>query len=207
MGIIYDDNGINIKKLFKKQVIPYSEIKSIVIMDTENVATEYAVTKKDGEVITYKEGMFTKRDPLYRAIKKYNIYFKDEEEYKKAENLYSEEDINKMIVQVQAFVNEYSRSYIRERLGEEFDIDTVVRDEGQYISIYLRVTANGQLVIVTKDDSPCLAPDEDMYAFDDIVMGYLIEWDGCGRYGITEEMKNRVACEEYLRDTFKYVFE
>ncbi|MBQ8198499.1 MAG: hypothetical protein IJZ76_03630 [Lachnospiraceae bacterium] len=45
------------------------------------------------------------------------------------------------------------------------------------------------------------------YAFDSFVMAYLVEWDGCGKYGLTQEMENREKCEEYLEGPLKCLFE
>ena len=202
MKITYGKNGIRMKKLFGSREISYSDIRSAVLDKGE-----YTFTTKKGEVITAKYQLFEDRTVLYEAIKKYNIYFKDAEEPDAYENVYFAEELNEKILQAQAMIKEYAGSCVRSKLGPEYDVDTVVMDEGELINVYFRLLKSGELVKDIPDEAKYDFSELEPYAFDSFVMAYLVEWDGCGKYGLTQEMENRKMCVKYLEGPLKCLLE
>lgn len=202
MKITYEKNGIRMKKLFGSREIPYSDIHSAVL-----AKGEYTFTTKSGEVITVKYQLFEDRTALYEAIKEYNIYFKDAEEPDVYENVYSGEELSEKILQAQAMIKEYAGNSVRNKLGPQYDVDTVVIDEGELTNVYFRLLKSGELVKDIPDEAKYDFSDLEPYAFDSFVMAYLVEWDGYGKYGLTREMENRKLCEEYLDEPLKCLLE
>lgn len=202
MGITYDETGLHIKKLFTSREIPYSDIKSVVLADSE-----YTFTTNDGEVIKFKSRLFDNHEILWDASRKYNIHFKDEDSLKDADDVYIIEEVNEKIAQTQAVVEEYAGNLIRDKFGPEYGIDTKVIDEGEWINMYLMLLKNGELV----KDIPRKAKYEDADiepdSFDNFVLAFLLEWDDCGRYGVTREVENRESCEKYLTLSLNHFFE
>lgn len=198
MSISYDDKGIHIKKLFKSREIPYSDIRSMILSEQG-----YIFTTKVGEVINAKQSLFNDHTALFGAIKKYNILFKNEEELEEIEDVYSIDEINKMIKETKSITEEYAGNFIRDKFGTEYDIDLRIIDEDEYINMYLRLVKNGDLVKDIPEESKYESADTDPYSFDNFVLAFLVEWDGCGRYGVTEEMKTRESCEKYLEQMLK----
>lgn len=202
MKITYDDKGIHIKKLFKSQEIPYSDIRSVVFANGE-----YTFTTKAGEAVVGKRHLFSNTAPLYEAIKKYNLYFKDEEELKEEEKLYSIEEIHEKLAQTQIVIKEYADKRIHDKLGPEYDMDTAVIDEGEWINVYFRLLKNGELVTDLSEEAKYDSTGSDPYSFDNYVLAFLVEWDGTGKYGVTEEVKYSELWENYLKSSLKQLFE
>lgn len=200
MKILYDENGLLVKSLFKTRRIPYSELRSVVLSDS------YTFTTTSGEVLTAQKHFLTDHAVLYNAIKKYNIIFKDEEQLNENQNVYSISEVNDKIAQMQINVEEYAGNKIKDKYGEEYDVDCKLIDEGEYISMFLRLTRNGELVGMPEDIN-ILYMDIEPYAFDDIVVAFLVEWDGNGRYGVTCEVENREVCEKYLDYALNILFD
>ena len=92
MSITYNENSIIIKKLLKSKEIAYSDIRSVVLSGNESI-----ITTKLGEIIKYKDSLICDQKNLYRAIKKLNIYFRNEDELSEVDNLYSIDEISKKI--------------------------------------------------------------------------------------------------------------
>ena len=188
MRISYDDKGIKISKLFKTQEISYSDIKSVVLLNDE-----YIVTTKIGEVVKYKEGLFCNHNPLYKAFKEFNICFRNDDE--SDEEVYSIDEINEKVKENQAYAKEFAGNLIKQELGAEYDIETKISDEGEYITMYFYLTKNGEIVKDIPKDVMAGGSDGGPYAFDEYVVAYLLEWNGYGGYGITKEVKDKVACD------------
>lgn len=199
MKILYDENGLLVKSLFKTRRITYSELRSVVLSNSE-----FTFITKTDEVLNSKKHFYTDYAVLYNAIKKYNINFKDEEEFNGLKNVYSISEVYDKTAQMQIIVEEYAGNKIRNKYGAEYGIDCKITDEGEYINMLLRLNRNGELVKMPKEIN---LADIEPYAFDDIVVAFLVEWDENGRYGITSEVENREACEEYLDDALNSLFD
>ena len=198
MNITYDEKGVHIKKLFKSKKIPYTDIRSVVMANEE-----CTLTTKDGETIVSKNG----HTLLYKAIKKYNIYFKNEDELKEVDNVYSLEEMNEKIAQAQTFIKEYADKLIHDKLGLEYSMDTKIIDEGEWVSVYFPLLKNGEVVKDISENAKYESADIEPYSIDNYTLAYLLEWDGSGKYGVTEEVEKNELWETCLDSTLKCLFE
>ncbi len=202
MNITYDEKGVYIKKLFKSREIPYTNIRSVVMANEE-----CTLTTKDGETIVDKKSFFPDYTPLYKGIKKYNIYFKNEDELKEADNVYSLEEMNKKIEQTQTFIREYADKIIHNKLGLEYGMDTKIIDEGEWVSVYFLLLKNGEVVKDISENAKYESADIEPYSIDNYTLAYLLEWDGSGKFGVTEEVEKNELWETCLDSTLKCLFE
>lgn len=200
MKIIYDKNGVYIKKLFNSFMISYKEIRSVVLSNEE-----YIITTNNGEIFKEKIHIFSNYSALYEAIKKYNIYFRDEEELEANKNVYSIAEVDEKMAQMLPDLKEYACNSIHEKMGAEYDIDLLVIDENQYVDMHIRLLKNGELVKDYPEMLKCETTDSEPYSYDSMVVAFLLEWDGNGRYGVTNEMNNKELCEEYLEESLNHL--
>ena len=201
MNITYEDKGIRIKKLFKSREIPYSEIRSVSLSNGE-----YTFTTKGGEVIVGKYRVFGNQKPIYEAIKKYNIHFRSEDELKETDKVYSIEEVHEKTAQTQTVIREYANKLLHDKLGPEYDIDTKLIDEGELVNVYFSLLKNGVLVEDIPEAAKYDSDGVDPYSFDNYVLAFLVEWDGNGRYGVTEEVEKPEFWEQYLKQSLKQLF-
>lgn len=202
MKITYDDKGIHIKKLFKSREIPYSDIRSVVLSNGE-----YTFTTKAGEVIVGKYRIFDNRAPLYDAFKNYNIHFRDEDELKETDKVYSIEEVREKIAQTQTVIREYANKLLHDKFGSEYDIDMKMIDEGELVNVYFSLLKNGALVEDIPEAAKYDSDGVDPYSFDNYVLAFLVEWDGNGRYSVTEEVEKPEFWGQYLKQPLKQLFE
>ena len=196
MSITYNENSIIIKKLLKSKEIAYSDIRSVVLSSNESI-----ITTKLGEIIKYKDGLICDRKNLYRAIKKLNIYFRNEDELSEVDNLYSIDEISKKISENQAYVKEYAGNLIRQELGAEYDINLYSIDVNDYIEMCFDFTKNGEVIKDNPGETQYSVSTDPSESFDGYVVAFLLEWDGNGKYGITEALKYRESCEKYINQS------
>ena len=196
MSITYNENSIIIKKLLKSKEIAYSDIRSVVLFGNESI-----ITTKLGEIIKYKDSLICDRKNLYRAIKKLNIYFRNEDELSEVDNLYSIDEISKKISENQAYVKEYAGNLIRQELGAEYDINLYSIDVNDYIEMCFDFTKNGEVIKDNPGETQYSVSTDPSESFDGYVVAFLLEWDGNGKYGITEALKYRESCEKYINQS------
>ncbi len=202
MKIVYDDKRIYIKKLFNWREIPYSDIRSVVLVNMV-----YTITTNEGEVISSKKRLFGDYTALYKAFREYNIYFKNEDELKETNSVYSINEVNEMIAKTQSVVEEYAGNLIHEKVGAEYDIAVKTIDEDEYINLYLFLLKNGVIVKDIPKGAKYESADIEPYSFDNFVLAFLLEWNSCGRYGVTKEVEKRETCEMYLTQSLNFLFE
>lgn len=202
MNIVCGEKGIQIKKLFGSREILYSDISSVVFSDRE-----YTFTTKSGEVFAAKFRFFDNPALLYEAVQKYNIHFSNADELSAQNEVYPVEQVNEKSAQVKAVIEEYAGRSVREKMGAEYGVDAKVGYEGEWINMYLKLLKNGQVVTDISEKAKYTSDDVDPYAFDNIALAYLVEWDGFGRYALTNEMDNPQLCEAYLKEPLEYLFE
>lgn len=58
------------------------------------------------------------------------------------------------------------------------------------LKVYSGLLKNGEPVKDIPEASKYDSSDIEPYSFDNYVLAFLVEWDGIGRYGVTEEVKN-----------------
>ena len=217
MDVSLDANGLTVKKLLKTSVIPYSDIRSIEYMGPGTVFRTY-----EKEEYTYK-GMLTLEDftpNVFDLIVKNKIEYKDSFTMSdEAEEILSEEDMEKHCSSLVESIGEESHALVKDLLGERYDIDLKAKTVHDEKNLYLWLLRDGKIV---KDIvSPHInEPDFGIAdSFQSILMAFLVEWtprEKKAKYvmalddveGFDEERKFlldeiRDACEEILQDNSK----
>ena len=197
-----DMNGIYIKKFFKTELIPYSEIQSIVNNDGHTY-----VNNKNGDTYDYKFSMFSlvaAYPVLYDYIEKYNISYKDEAELSAHEHVYTIDEARQTAEKTIESIRRIGDRALKEKLGPEYSLDlTYVESSRNYSSVYMSLLKDGSLVsypaeVKNFDD------DEMPGSFDSIELfvGPLI-WDTetrSARYGLCIECRDEQCCEDTVLD-------
>lgn len=192
MDVISDTNGITIKKFLSKKLIPYSELRSVVINEAG-----INFTSGDGTVTTVKNRILYDLSALYKEIHNNRFYYKDEVEISNCPDSYSIEEIQAEIPGIIEYTHTQMIETVRNKYGEEYDIVITDSIVDEYIQLDLCLTKGGKAVRFFE-------------AFDDIALAYLLEWDpgkGCGRYGVTVEYTDRDALKSAIDDTLRYLSE
>ena len=192
MALYSDDNGITIKKLFKTQKISYGELKSILI-DSRGIT----FSTRDGGSVMAEAGLRSDLEGMYKAIPKYNIAFRNEEETPEDGQTYTIDEIYKKVEEVKGFAYGIAAPAIRSRYGDEYDIVLNVEEIEDFVDVYFCLTKSGM-------------PVQFFEAFDDIVIAYLVEWDAglsCGRYGVTVEVNDKDLCRDAVMRILEYVYD
>ncbi len=218
MDVLLDGNGITVKKLLKTSVIPYSDIRSIEVLEPKK--TEFRTYEKEEYI--YK-GFLTLEDftpNIFDLIKKNKIEYKDTFTMSdEAEEILSEEEMEKRVGSLVESIREEAHALVKDLLGERYDIDmkaVTVHDEK---NLYLWLLRDGKTVrdIVTPHISE---PDFGITdSFDFIMLAFLVEWnprEEKAKYvmalddveGFDEERKFlldeiRTICEKIRKDSSK----
>ena len=218
MDVLLDGNGITVKKLLKTSVIPYSDIRSIEVLEPKK--TVFRTYEKEEYI--YK-GFLTLEDftpNIFDLIKKNKIEYKDTFAMSdEAEEILSEEEMEKRVASLVESIREEAHALVKDLLGERYDIDmkaVTVHDEK---NLYLRLLRDGETVkdIVTPHISEPEFGITD--SFDLIMLAFLVEWnprEEKSKYvmalddvdGFEEERKYlldelRTICEKIRKDNSK----
>lgn len=218
MDVLLDGNGITVKKLLKTSVIPYSDIRSIEVLEPKK--TVFRTYEKEEYI--YK-GFLTLEDftpNIFDLIKKNKIEYKDTFTMSdEAEEILSEEEMEKRVASLVESIREEAHALVKDLLGERYDIDmkaVTVHDEK---NLYLRLLRDGETVrdIVTPHISEPEFGITD--SFDFIMLAFLVEWnprEEKAKYvmalddveGFDEERKFlldeiRTICEKIRKDSSK----
>ena len=192
MGWEATSEGIKINKLFGSRELSYGDIKSIRRNDPF-----ITFTTKDEETIKLKTGLGIEMGPLYEAIARLNISYIDENEAQDGRQLYDIDEVNSKAAEVVEYASSLINPKVKERFGEEYDVDLPLETVDNFIDMYFCLRKNGEGV-------------QFFEGFDDMVIAYLVEWDaayGRGRYGVTVEVDDREACAKAVQGAFDYLLE
>ena len=199
MKFSVEENGILVKGLLKKRLIPYEDIKSIVVETVHRVVIR---TYGKEEFVDASTIGFAADMSIFDKIRKYNISYRDETELgEEGVELYSEDEAIAVFEKQLERVKEPCRELVRERLGPKFDLEFRVLSIYAETSVYLRLLRNGK--VVSDIPSPMTNFEEDGIAdaFDVTQLTFLVEWDSkakTGRYIVMEEAKNPEKGKEYF---------
>lgn len=218
MDVSLDAKGLTVKKLLKTSVIPYSDIRSIEVLEPKK--TVFRTYEKEEYI--YK-GFLTLEDftpNVFDLIVKNKIEYKDSFTMSdEAEEILSEEEMEKRVSSLVESICEESHALVKDLLGERYDIDfkaLTVHDEK---NLYLWLLRDGKIVkdIVTPHISEPEFGITD--AFHEVLMAFLVEWnprEEKSKYvmalddveGFDEERKFlldevRSVCELILKDNSK----
>ena len=180
------DEGIVIKRLVSSRLIAYSDLKSIRLNGDSIVFTD-----KAGEETVLKTSLFYvyPYPEMYRAIKKYNIAYRNERDLKDVKRTYTDAEVSGVIARTLELVRQTAGASIRKNLGKDYEIELTVGDEIEYTVLHFRVVKPGDPGASDKEP------------FEDMVMSYLCEWDpatASGIYGVTVDLEDDELCREYV---------
>ena len=199
MKFSVEENGILVKGLLKKRLIPYEDIKSIVVETVHRVVIR---TYGKEEFVDTSTIGFAADMSVFDKIRKYNISYRDETELGKEDiGLYSEAEAKVIFEKQLERVKDPCRDLVKERLGPKFDLEFLVLSIFAETSVNLRLLRNGK--VVSDILSPMTNFEEDGItdAFDVTQLTFLVEWDSkenAGRYIVMEEAKDPEKGMEYF---------
>ena len=194
------ENGIKFKRLIGSRVIPFSDIRSIRLLDGSNLFT----TQSGEEIKTVK----SKPIALYEAVITNNISFYDETEHE--EKYYTREELNPLIDAAAKVASKAANDYIKEHLGEDYSIDTELLEDPNEINLCFVLLHNGIVVSDLPPDVLDQDPERVPGCCDSMALAWLNEWDSAscsGKYGIVVELRDLDICRKTQLDSMKFVVE
>jgi hypothetical protein len=194
------ENGIEFKRLIGSKVIPFSDIRSICLLDGKIL-----FTTQGGEEI---ETVANTPVELYAAVIANNISFYDETEHE--EKYYTREELNPLIAAATEVASKAANDYIKEHLGEDYSIDTELLEEPNEINLCFVLFHNGTVVTDLPSDILDQDPERVPGCCDSMALAWLNEWDSAsrsGKYGIVVELRDPDICRKTQLDSMKFVVE
>ena len=194
------ENGIKFKRLIGSRVIPFSDIRSIRLLDESNLFT----TQSGEEIKTVKSIPIA----LYEAVITNNISFYDETEHE--EKYYTREELNPLIDAAIKVASKAANDYIKELLGEDYSIETELLEDANEITLCFVLLHNGIVVADLPPDVLDQDPERVPGCCDSMTLAWLNEWDSAtcsGKYGIVVELKDLDICRKTQLASMKYVVE
>ena len=194
------ENGIKFKRLIGSRVIPFSDIRSIRLLDGGVL-----FTTQDGEEIETTAGTPV---ALYEAVIANNISFYDETEHE--EKYYTREELNPLIDAAAKVASKAANDYIKEHLGEDYSIDTELLEDPNEINLCFVLLHNGIVVSDLPPDVLDQDPERVPGCCDSMTLAWLSEWDSAscsGKYGIVVELKDLDICRKTQLASMKFVVE
>lgn len=203
MEFTADEKGLFAKKLFKKITVAYEDIGSITALSAQKTL----IKTKSGDEYIDEEGSLglTQRFPaVFDMIVRHNIPYKYQGMVEA--NIVGVMDRAGVDEYVDKFIDEINpqvRDILREKLGEDFTPEFIVREVHQETMLYIKLLKNGEVISVdgrTFDD-----PEADMTdVFDFAMLAYLGLWDSetkSGKYVVLDETDEilegaEIHCEE-----------
>ena len=194
------ENGIKFKRLIGSRVIPFSDIRSIRLLDGSNL-----FTTQGGEEIETTAGTPV---ALYEAVIANNISFYDETEHE--EKYYTREELNPLIAAATKVASKVANDYIKEHLGEDYSIETELLEKPNEINLCFVMHHNGSVVTDLPPDVLDQDPERVPGCCDSMALAWLNEWDSAscsGKYGIVVELRDLDICRKTQLDSMKFVVE
>lgn len=190
-GWTSDSEGITVNGVKGRQ-IPYREIKSI-FYDSSKIK----FVTREGEEIILKNSLGLDIEPLYKAIKQYNLEYVDLDEADVNDELFTIDEVNIMAEATKEYVYDLVSAPVKERYGDEYDIELELDEAENYMVLCFCLTKAGEKVQFYE-------------SFDDLTIAFLVKWEsslGYGKYGVAVEVTDRAACDKAVQDVLDYLFE
>lgn len=192
MGILYEEKELIIKGLFSKKRLGYQELKSVEI-NKEGIV----FTTREGNEITAKDRFFDDKEKLFKAIRIFNIEYRNQNELNGLEETFTREELDDMFRKAVECTRAVASPDIKQKLGEKYDIKIDIEEVDDYISMYLSLTEDGE-------------PLKNMGDFDEVFLAYLVEWVpslNCARYGIMVELSSEEKMIKAVKDSLQDLYD
>ena len=193
MKLQITDGKLYKETLFSTKEISASNVEKIVVEN--NTINVYLIS---GKCLSAKGDLSFLFDDAVFFVKNNVTYENDELN----EASYTASQIEEMITKTRDKAKELTSKIVKENLGEDYDMDVEIVGEAYYSIMVFRLSENGQVLY----DHPFYEEIGELgvkSALDEMDLSYLVSWDaiaGEGKYGVTEEMTDDAALEDYIRN-------
>lgn len=193
MKLQITDGKLYKETLFSTKEISASNVEKIVVEN--NTINVYLIS---GKCLSAKGDLSFLFDDAVFFVKNNVTYENDESN----EASYTASQIEEMITKTRDKAKELTSKIVKENLGEDYDMDVEIVGEAYYSIMVFRLSENGQVLY----DHPFYEEIGELgvkSALDEMDLSYLVSWDaiaGEGKYGVTEEMTDDAALEDYIRN-------
>lgn len=193
MKLQITDGKLYKETLFSTKEISASNVEKIVVEN--NTINVYLIS---GKCLSAKGDLSFLFDDAVFFVKNNVTYENDESK----EASYTASQIEEMITKTRDKAKELTSKIVKENLGEDYDMDVEIVGEAYYSIMVFRLSENGQVLY----DHPFYEEIGELgvkSALDEMDLSYLVSWDaiaGEGKYGVTEEMTDDAALEDYIRN-------
>lgn len=193
MKLQITDGKLYKETLFSTKEISASNVEKIVVEN--NTINVYLIS---GKCLSAKGDLSFLLDDAVFFVKNNVTYENDESK----EASYTASQIEEMITKTRDKAKELTSKIVKENLGEDYDMDVEIVGEAYYSIMVFRLSENGQVLY----DHPFYEEIGELgvkSALDAMDLSYLVSWDaiaGEGKYGVTEEMTDDAALEDYIRN-------
>lgn len=183
-------------KLYK-QTVSEKEIKA---SDIDKV-----VVNDDGTTVYLRSGKnIVSKNGLGIMLSEAGYFVRNQVALEKNDTVsakYASNQIRDMIERTKAKAYNICSKIVKEKMGEQFDINLEVLGEDYYSLLIFRLSENGRVL----ESHPLYEEIDELgvdFALDEMDLSFLLSWDPMfqeGKYGVTQEMRNDSVLEEYLR--------
>lgn len=193
MKLQITDGKLYKETLFSTKEISASNVEKIVVEN--NTINVYLIS---GKCLSAKGDLSFLFDDAVFFVKNNVTYENDESK----EASYTASQIEEMITKTRDKAKELTSKIVKENLGRDYDMDVEIVGEAYYSIMVFRLSENGQVLY----DHPFYEEIGELgvkSALDEMDLSYLVSWDaiaGEGKYGVTEEMTDDAALEDYIRN-------
>lgn len=200
MKVYIQNDRLYKKTLFSTTEIAPGEINRIVVEDS---ATK--IFMKSGKTIEVKyalNGLFEKASWFVKN----NVSYEDRTYEGRT---YTAPELKKQLDRVAEKAQNIATKIVKGRLGDKYAIDASIVGEGEYSILVFRLVENGIVLTEhpTYEEIGELGVDK---AIDEMDLSFLVKWDSTvseGAYGVTTEVDDEHALEEYVADMMELIFE
>ena len=198
MAFSLSEKGIRYIKFLKSVMLPFDEIRSIIITEQGT-----SITTRTGENYMQKESTpVSVDDEFCNYVVKYNIEYRNDTECIEGTRPYSREELDPVIERVVSASGSYADAVIKEKLGSEYGCRIIFREDIRWGNIYFCLTKNGDIFDIP-EDCKVDTDDEVPESYDNILLFFMTEWSPVnqrGYYAVTEDVVQEDLLKSYVEE-------
>lgn len=198
MAFSLSEKGIRYIKFLKSVMLPFDEIRSIIITEEGT-----SITTRTGENYTQKESTpVSVDDEFCNYVVKYNIEYRNDTECIEGTGPYSREELDPVIERVLSASESYADTIIKEKLGAEYGCKVIFREDIRWGNSYFCLTKNGDIFDIPEDCK--VDVDEEVpESYDNMLLFFMSEWNPAvqrGYYAVTEDVFHEDLLKSYVEE-------
>lgn len=198
MAFSLSEKGIRYNKLFKSVLLPFNDIRSIIITEQGT-----SITMRSGENYMQKEPTpVSVNDEFCFYMVKYNIEYRNDTEHIEGSRPYSREELDPIIERVAGASESYADAVIKEKLGAEYGCKTIFKEDIRWGNLFFCLTKNGGIIDVPEECA--VDVDEEVpESYDNILLFFMSEWNPVnqrGYYAVTEDVFREDLLKSYVEE-------